>query len=126
MKKPAVAVAALLAAALLANTTGTAGAATTASNSGLCNSGAAWTINGTRSGDKVSVTLNVSPLPARSLWNVNTAWTPINTVGNATVKADGRGRLTFKTQATSKAKVTVYVWLDWQSTVFNCVAVVTL
>lgn len=125
MKKTAVAVAALLAAALLANTTGTAGAANTASSSGLCNSGATWTISGKRSGDKVSVTFAVSPLPAKSLWNVNTAWTPINTVGNATVKADSKGRLTYKTQATSARQVTVYVWLDWRS-VFNCVAAVTL
>lgn len=77
-------------------------------------------IDMSRSGSTVTTTVNVSPVDKNALYNVNLAFTPINTVANLTLKSSKAGVLKFTYKVTSRAQVRAWVMIDKFSDAIYC------
>lgn len=128
MNKLTAAIIALCLALVAANTASSVASPSSnkVSATGTCYNAATWKLDASRSGAKVGIVFTAAPLTPRSLWNVNTSWTGVNAVTNAALKADSKGRVTYKATQTTTAQTTVYVWLDNVSDVFTCIAAITI
>lgn len=112
---------------LVANTLTTSQASPRLVNTGLCFNGASWEFTAKRSKDVVTFNLTFKTVPAKTKWNINYSYTPVNLVDNRAAVANNQGIVFVTTRVTSPKPVNaLFIIESWAPmNTFYCAGVIT-